>query len=139
MRSEGVVDERSRVTYAVAQIDDPYQLHGNGTPLPIGTFVAAEIAGSTVLDLIRVPRGALRGADQVLIVDDENQIEIRQVEVVRTDARYAYLSSGVTPGERISITAIEAPTNGMSVRTTETVAEQPAAGDEQIASRVEEE
>jgi len=28
VRSEGVVDERSRVTYAVAQIEDPYKLHG---------------------------------------------------------------------------------------------------------------
>ena len=138
MRSEGVVDERSRVTYAVAQIDDPYQLHGDGAPLPIGTFVAADIAGSTVLDLIRVPRGALRGADQVLIVNDENQIEIRRVEVVRTDAKFAYLSGGVTPGERITITAIEAPTNGMSVRTTETVAERSGTGDKQIASNVEE-
>ena len=48
VRSEGVVDERSRVTYAVAQIQDPYQLRGNGKPLPMGTFVAAEIAGATV-------------------------------------------------------------------------------------------
>jgi hypothetical protein len=68
VRSEGVVDERSRVTYAVAQISDPYQLHAAGTPLPVGTFVSAEIAGSTQLDLIRIPRSALRGANQVLIV-----------------------------------------------------------------------
>ncbi len=139
VRSEGVVDERSRVTYAVAQIDDPYRLHSDGTPLPIGTFVAADIAGSTVLDLIRVPRGALRGSDQVLIVDDENRIEIRQVDVMRTDARFAYLSGGVTPGERITITAIEAPTNGMTVRTTQDLAKQQGASDKQIASRVEEE
>ena len=139
VRSEGVVDERSRVTYAVAQIDDPYRLHGDGTPLPIGTFVAAEIAGSTMLDLIRVPRAALRGSDQVLIVDDDNRIEIREVDVMRTDARFAYLSGGVLPGERITITAIEAPSNGMTVRTTQDLAGQQAAADEQIASRVEEE
>ena len=138
VRSEGVVDERSRVTYAVAQIDDPYRLHGEGTPLPIGTFVAAEIEGSTVFDVIRVPRGALRGADQVLIVDDENMIEIRRVDVIRTDERYAYLSGGVLPGERITTTAIEAPTNGMSVRTLETPTERDRGEDEKVASRAEE-
>jgi len=65
----------------------------------------------------------LRGADQVLIVDDENKIEIRIVEIVRSDADFAYASSGVSAGERITITAIEAPTNGMSVRIAESRAD----------------
>lgn len=138
VRSEGVVDERSRVTYAVAQVADPYQLHGEGTPLPMGTFVAASIEGSNVLDVIRIPRSALRGADQVLIVDDENQIEIRTVEIVRTDAQYAYVTGGVIAGERITTTAIEAPTNGMPVRTSDRLIDDASAGDGQIASRANE-
>ncbi len=139
VRSEGVVDERSRVTYVVAQVDDPYSLHGDGTSLPVGTFVAAEIEGSGVLDLIRIPRAALRGGDQVLIVDDENKIEIRTVHVVRSDAEYAYVDSGVTAGERITTTAIEAPTNGMSVRTTDRALPKNAGSDGQVASRLDEE
>ncbi|MDH3430072.1 MAG: efflux RND transporter periplasmic adaptor subunit [Gammaproteobacteria bacterium] len=137
VRSEGVVDEKSRVTYVVAQIDDPYQLHGDGAPLPVGTFVSAEIAGSTVVDVIRVPRAALRGANQVLVVDDENKLDIRFVEVIRSDDKFAYVAGGVSPGERITTTAIEAPVNGMSVRT----ADAEVTGkdvDEQIASRAEE-
>jgi len=117
VRSEGVVDEKSRVTYVVARIVDPYGLHSEGPSLPIGTFVAASIAGSNAVDVIPVPRGALRGADQVLVVNDDNQIEIRTVDVLRADSDYAYLRSGVSAGERITTTAIEAPTNGMSVRT----------------------
>ena len=135
VRSEGVVDERSRVTYAVAQIDDPYQLHGDGAPLPIGTFVAASIEGSEVLDVIRIPRAALRGADQVLIVDEENKIEIRTVEVIRADARYAYVTGGLGAGERITTTAIEAPVNGMSVRTAEAATADNEASEEQIVLR----
>jgi len=138
VRSEGVVDERSRVTYAVAQIADPYQLHSEGAPLPIGTFVAASISGASALDVIRIPRTALRGSDQVLIVDDENKIEIRTVDVARSDARYVYVSGGVSAGERITTTAIEAPTNGMSVRTVDTVAKGEDGSDGKIASRAEE-
>jgi len=126
VRSEGVVDERSRVTYAVAQFDDPYQLHGDGVALPIGTFVAAEITGSDAFNVIRIPRTALRRADQVLVVDDENKIEIRTVAVIRSDERFAYVGSGVVPGERITTTAIEAPTNGLSVRTAESIAAESA-------------
>jgi len=121
VRTEGVVDERSRVTYSVAQVVDPYQLHDLGTPLPIGTFVAAKISASNIVDVIRVPRGAVRGSDQLLIVDDENRIEIRTVEILRSDAQFAYVSGGAEAGEQITITAIEAPTNGMSVRTEEEI------------------
>ena len=138
VRSEGVVDERSRVTYSVASVVDPYQLHGDGIPLPIGTFVAAKISASNIVDTIRVPRSALRGSDQLLIVDDENKIEIRSVEILRSDAQFAYLSGGAEAGERIATTAIEAPTNGMSVRTEESLEEDAASEDEQVAARAEE-
>jgi len=138
VRSEGVVDERSRVTYAVAQLNDPYQLHGDGKVLPIGTFVAADIAGSSAFDVVRIPRAALRGAEQVLIVDDENKIEIRTVTVLRSDQRFAYVGGGVSPGDRITTTAIEAPTNGMSVRTAESMAAEAAEKEDTVATRVEE-
>ena len=119
VRSEGVVDERSRVTYAVARIDDPYRLHSEGTPLPIGTFVSASIIAQDAVDVIRVPRGAIRGADELIFVGDDNRLEIRSVDILRTNAQYAYLRSGASDGERISLTAIEAPSNGMSVRTSD--------------------
>lgn len=139
VRSEGVVDERSRVTYVVARIVDPYRLHSDGPQLPIGTFVAAEIAGSNPVDVIRVPRGALRGSNQLLFVDDENKIEIRSVGILRSDAQYAYLSSGANAGERITTTAIEAPTNGMAVRTEDSIAEpKPQDGvDESVVASTE--
>ena len=116
VRSEGVVDERSRVTYAVARIDDPYRLHSAGPALPIGTFVSASIIARDTVDVIRVPRGAIRGADELIFVGGDNRIEIRSVDILRTDAQYAYLQSGAEDGERISLTTIEAPSNGMMVR-----------------------
>lgn len=139
VRSEGVVDERSRVTYAVAEVRDPYRLHSEGAPLPVGTFVSAEITGSDAVDVIRIPRIALRGADQVLVVNDENKIEIRNVDVIRTDTKFAYVNDGVVAGERITTTAIEAPSNGMSVRTTDSVTTDQPDGDDQLASRQESE
>jgi RND family efflux transporter MFP subunit len=120
VRSEGVVDERSRVTYAVAQIDDPYLRHSGSegsTPLPIGTFVSASIDGLHAENVIRVPRSALRGSDRLMFVDEESRLQVRTVDVLRTDSQYAYLSSGARSGERIVVTAIDAPINGMRVRT----------------------
>ena len=58
VRTEGVVDEKSRVTYAVARIADPYRLHTDGPALPMGTFVSAAIEGAAVSDdqPIQLPR-----------------------------------------------------------------------------------
>ncbi len=117
VRSEGVVDENSRVTYAVARIVDPYRLHSDGVPLPMGSFVSATIDGASMDGIIRVPRNALRGSDRLIFVDDESRLRIRRVEIVRADAEYVYLTGGAAPGDRIVMTALETPVNGMKVRT----------------------
>lgn len=120
VRSEGVVDEKTRVTYAVARVEDPYRLKAvddSVAPLPMGTFVAANIEGTTAQDVVRIPRSAVRGNGQVVVVDEENRLHIRDVDILRADARYAYVLSGVSEGERISLTVIENPINGMRVRT----------------------
>lgn len=119
VRSEGVVDENSRVTYAVARIEDPYRLHSDGDPLPMGTFVTAMIEGGSIDGIIRVPRTALRGSDELIFVDDESRIRIRQVDIVRSDAEFVYVSAGATPGDRIVVTSLESPVNGTRVRTSD--------------------
>ena len=118
VRTEGVVDERARVTYAVAKIADPYKLHDDSTtetPLPMGTFVRATIGGKTADNVVRVPRSALRGNGQLVFVDDEGRIRIRDVEILKADSEYAYIRSESISGERISLTVIESPINGMKV------------------------
>ena len=137
VRTEGVVDERSRVTFAVARVADPYQLHQEGSPyppLPMGTFVRAEIAGLAAHDIIRVPRSALRGSNQLVFVDDENRLRIRAVDVMRADAEFAYIRHGAEVGERISLTAIEAPVNGMRVKTEADAGEADDADAERLAA-----
>jgi len=122
VRTEGVVDESNRVTYVVARIADPYRLAANAggdTPLPMGTFVAAAIDGTTVANVVQVPRSALRSNNQLMFVDRENRLQMGFVDVVRADARYAYIRDEGLPADRISITVLEAPISGMKVRTTE--------------------
>ncbi len=117
VRTEGVVDENSRVTYAVARIRDPYSLHSDGNVLPVGTFVAAIIRGAAAENVIRVPRGVVRGSDELVFIGEDNKIRIRRVDIIRSDAEYSYLRGGASVGERIVGSALEAPINGMSVRT----------------------
>jgi multidrug efflux pump subunit AcrA (membrane-fusion protein) len=117
VRTEGVVDEKSRVTYAVARVEDPYRLHSSGEPMPIGTFVSATIQGAMVENIIRVPRAVVRGTDEMIFVDADNKLVIRNVEIARSDSDYVYLSGGAEEGERVVITALESAVNGLQIRT----------------------
>ena len=116
VRTEGVVDENSRVTYVVALVSDPYRLHSEGSPIPVGTFVAASIEGTTAVNVMRVPRGMVRGSDELILVDDDNVLRFRSVNIVRSDADYVYINDGVVAGERVVATALESPVNGSLVR-----------------------
>lgn len=134
VRTEGVVDEKSRVTYAVARVEDPYRLHSDGNELPMGTFVSARIEGTVAEAIVRVPRAVVRGSDQLIFVDEENKIRIRSVDIARSDADHVYIRAGATAGERIVLTRLESPINGMGVRTQ--LDEEPQVDEEQ---QVEEE
>jgi multidrug efflux pump subunit AcrA (membrane-fusion protein) len=125
VRTEGVVDEKSRVTYAVARIVDPYRLHSEGSVLPVGSFVTASIAGAAVSGVFRVRNSAVRGVNQLLFVRDDSTIHIRNVDVVRKDSEYSYFR-GASDGERIVSSALEAPIEGMAIRIAEDDSETPS-------------
>ena len=116
-RSEGVFDARSRVLYLVAQIEDPYDLEATGrVPLLMGTFVAAEIQGREAGDLMLVPRHAMQRGSTLWVVDEDMRIHPKEVNVVRRDDDYVYISDGVEVGERYCVTPIDQPLPGMQIR-----------------------
>ena len=139
VRTEGVVDVSSRVTYAVARIDDPYALRSDSVPLPMGTFVSATIAGSEAENIIRVPRSVVRGSDELVFVDDDSKLRIRKVNIIRGDANYVYLGGGAEVGERVVVTSLETPINGMAVRVRgdEPPADEEPPADDKLASNAE--
>lgn len=121
VRTEGEIDARSRLVHVVARVDDPYGRPGDGPerpPLAVGMFVDAEILGREVSDAITLPRAALHGADRVLVVDDEDRLRWRAVTVLRADRDGVIVTDGLRPGERVCVSPLEAPVDGMAVRPT---------------------
>jgi RND family efflux transporter MFP subunit len=114
IRTEGVVDETSRVVYAVAQVVDPYGVLGQShqSELKIGTFVNAEIQGLPVENMVVLPRYVLQANHTVFVVNDQNKLEILPVVVLRAEAKKVYISSGIKSGTRVITTTLEAPVPG---------------------------
>jgi multidrug efflux pump subunit AcrA (membrane-fusion protein) len=120
VRTEGEIDPKSRMVHAVARIDDPYGRDASGSPrgrppLAVGMFVEAEIEGRQVPEAVVLPRAALRGADEVLVVDDENRLRMRRVDVLRTDGDRVVIQGGLAPRERVVVSPLEAVADGMRV------------------------
>ena len=50
---------------------------------------------------------------RIYLVNDENRLEVRQVEIEFTQGNYAVLKRGVEPGERIVTTDLASAVPGM--------------------------
>lgn len=119
VRTEGEIDPRSRLVHVVARVDDPYGRPGDGEgrpPLAVGMFVDAAILGRTVDDAVVLPRAALRGEDRVLVVDAQDRLTWRRVTVLRADRDAVVVGAGLADGERVVLSPLEAPVEGMAVR-----------------------
>jgi RND family efflux transporter MFP subunit len=114
IRTEGVVDEVSRVIYAVAQVIDPYGVLGQSDQgeLKIGTFVNAEIQGLPAENVVVLPRYVLRPDNTVPVANADNELEILAVEVLRAEPKKVYLSKGIAGGTRVVTTTLDAPVPG---------------------------
>jgi RND family efflux transporter MFP subunit len=117
VRTEGVVDEGSRVVYAVAEVVDPYGVLGRSRQqeLKMGSFVRAEIQGRRAENVVVLPRSVLRPDETVLIANAERKLEVRPVEVARAEPRNVYIASGIANGELVVTTSLEAPIPGMQL------------------------
>jgi len=117
IRTEGVVDEISRVIYAVAQVVDPYRVLGESVQkeLKIGTFVNAEIKGLPAENVVVLPRYVLRADNTVMVVNDENKLDILPVTVLRAEPKKVYLKGGINAGAKVITTTLDAPVPGTNL------------------------
>ena len=118
VRTEGEIDAKSRMIHAVAQVKNPYGRGGQTgrPPLAVGMFVEAEIRGRAVRDVVVLPRTAFRTEDTVLVIDDEQRLHFRQVEILQRDREQVVVTAGLENGERICISPMDTPVENMRVR-----------------------
>lgn len=118
VRTEGEIDPTTRMVHAVAQVADPY---GRGRdprrpPLAVGMYVRAEIEGIRMPGVAEIPRAAVRADGRVLVVDGDSRLRFRDIELARATRDAVVVRAGLTDGERVVVSALDAVTDGMAVR-----------------------
>lgn len=131
VRSEGVVEQDTGMVVLVAQIPDPFGLGAkkpdpSGTKssvasLPLGLYVEASIEGRWFDDLVILPASALRKNNQVVIVDQDQRLRFRTVEVLRRERERVIIKAGLNVSERVFVAGLHHPVEGIEVIPTELV------------------
>jgi len=114
VRSEGVIDSRSRMTYLVAEVIDPYGLKSGNNELRYGTYVTASIAGNEAGNVAVVPRHLIVNG-QIAVLDDEKKLRYKPVNVIRQFGAEVVISEGLDAGMNIITSALDYPVEGMQL------------------------
>lgn len=117
-RSEGVVDSKSRMSYLVAEINDPYLLNSSSdsrdAPLRFGSYVNAKIMGYDISQATLVPRFLVVNG-KVAILDNESKLHYVAIDIVRQQGSHVVVASGLSDGDQLIVSALDYPVDGMKL------------------------
>jgi RND family efflux transporter MFP subunit len=117
VRLLGDLELQGRMARILVSVDDPLGLSGtSGQPaLLIGEYVRVEIHGQRLNNMYRIPRRALRDNDTIWLVAGDDTLRVRPVVTVWQDARYVLVDNQLVPGDRLVISDLATPVDGMPV------------------------
>ena len=114
-RLDAAIDPSTRMLFGTAQVEDPYGQGASktGMPLAVGLFVRAEIAGPKLENVLTISPSALRAGNLVYVLNEDQQLEIRAVDVAFSNDTEVVVSSGLEVGEWVIHSSIRNAIEGM--------------------------
>jgi RND family efflux transporter MFP subunit len=113
VRTAGEIDRAARTIHVIAGIK------AGAKPLPAllqaGLYVRAELPGTTLKNVVKLPRECLLPGHRAAIITAENKLSLREVTVARSTKDDVFLSSGIAAGDRVLATVLAVTTEAMQV------------------------
>lgn len=85
-----------------------------------GIFLNATIGGAVLPKVVSVPRSAVRGRNQIFVLNRENKLEIRDLMIARRTADRVFVTQGIADGEKVILTKLDMPIQGMNLELVKT-------------------
>lgn len=118
----GDIEEEGRMARILITVTDPLNLTSPESPRPpllIGEYVRIEIEGPELDGVVALPRSALRDGRDVWIMRDDDTLDIRPVDIAWRGETAVLVRNDLRDGERIIMTGLSAPVQGMKVMVNE--------------------
>ena len=115
VRTESAIDETARQLHVIAQISDPFGTTATGrTPLKIGQYVTARLAGKTLPNALVVPNNTIYQGTYVYVVED-GVLRRRDIDIAWQNDSEAIVTAGIAPGDELVVTPLGQVTSGVRV------------------------
>jgi len=119
----GEVDQSTRMARVIVEVPDPLGA-ADEPALILGSIVQAEIEARSIHDVVRLDRAYLRQGDTVWVMQG-NALRIQPVDVVFADEQHAYISDGLSTGDRVVTTSLATVVDGLEIRESDETAQVP--------------
>lgn len=116
LRLLGELDGQTRTAQLLIGVDDPLSTAAGQLPLLPGAFVRVQVEGRAIANALRIPRVALRGGQDVWVVDGAGALDRRAVVVGWGTDEELFVTAGLADGERVVVSPMSMPIDGMPVR-----------------------
>ena len=113
-RVDGVIDPITRMINLIAVFENDF-IETNQSNLPIGLFVEAKIDGIKLNDVFQIPVTAISENNVVYIVDSNNELELRELSILKKYSDFVIVKEGIKAGERIVTSKLSTASNGIKV------------------------
>jgi len=118
-RLSAALEEKGRMARLLVEVPDPQSLkkRNSGKPgLLLNSYVRVEIEGQELMSSAAISRDLLRDDDTVWIMDQDNRLDIRKVDIAFRGEEEVYLTAGLESGERLITSLLPTPVQGMPLR-----------------------
>ncbi|TFH28710.1 MAG: efflux RND transporter periplasmic adaptor subunit, partial [Myxococcales bacterium] len=116
------LDPGGAMARLLVNIDNPLGQRGD-LPLLLGSFVDVSIEAEPIDNAIRLPRVALRNGRNVYVMNDQDLLEIREVQIAWTEPDAVLVTGGLETNDRVITSRIPTPVPNMLLRTAEPTSE----------------
>ena len=113
-RVDGIIDPVTRMINLIAVFKNDF-IETDKPNLPIGLFVEAQIDGIILKDIYSIPVNAISENNEVYFVNNDNELESRQLSILKKYSDFVIVKDGLKAGERIVISKLSNASNGIKV------------------------
>ena len=139
MQRQGEVDAEGRMTRLQITITDPLvprETSGSASPIVLlGAYAEVLLPCRPVENALSVPRAAVREGDTLWIADDNDELQIRQVEILMRRPEDVLVVAGLEDGARVITSMVAVPLPGLKLSPRTRGAQPVGAGSLEEAGR----
>lgn len=118
IRLLGEMERTGRLARVLIRIEDPLGLKAGGptTPFLLGSYVQIKIDAGRLDGVLAINRAALRDGNRVWVVDEQSELQIKDVEVVRQENETVFIKNAIAEGEALIVSPLKLALPGMKVK-----------------------